>query len=325
MNDYKHVEEVIWGKLGKRFDDYEKKPNQAEDIVKEADLDWTINFTKMYTELHNQVQSWNCIYREGDNSVIGIVNNSYPGMLQNVQGFQFLESLLGNTFEVETVGTLGGLQKVFGVFKVSSTFEISDQTIDQYIIVINDHMKTDKKVTVLYCPVQQNNSICLSYLLPKNAYSVRVTVFDDPYMDKETCQSIINDLKTSQLVLQGKARNLQNIQVGYDDIEMWLDMLFPIIEDPMGIHQKQNEANDYARETIRECITVCKLQDLTTAYDVFLAASDFTQHYFKSVTKAYDLDYRMSLLPQQGSDASNQMMKKTISYLDKLVRDNSKD
>lgn len=318
--DYIYVGESPWGKLGTLYED--NKPRTSQEIIKAADLDWKVGATPMYDQYHQQVDRWHCIYKEDEaKSVIGAVNVAYPKLIQNDETFKLIESMLGNKLEVETCGHVNGNEKVFGCFKVIDQFKLFDDDIDQYLVILNEHLKVDGKITILYTPIRIVCQNTLAYALNNNVFKVRVAVSPDVQINHQMCYSINDQIAAAATQLEGRSNKYRHVKLERDDVEKFLDDMFPIIEDPVGSHAKANEQQEIARETfLSECMNRPDLNNFRgTGYQLFQASMDFFQHYKTNSDKVYDLTYRMSLLPGQGSDPANSSMKKTITFLNKLA------
>ena len=318
--DYIYVGESPWGKLGTLYED--NKPRTSQEIIKAADLDWKVGATPMYDQYHQQVDRWHCIYKEDEaKSGIGAVNVAYPKLIQNDETFKLIESMLGNKLEVETCGHVNGNEKVFGCFKVIDQFKLFDDDIDQYLVVLNEHLKVDGKITILYTPIRIVCQNTLAYALNNNVFKVRVAVSPDVQINHQMCYSINDQIAAAATQLEGRSNKYRHVKLERDDVEKFLDDMFPIIEDPVGSHAKANEQQEIARETfLSECMNRQDLNNFRgTGYQLFQASMDFFQHYKTNSDKVYDLTYRMSLLPGQGSDPANSSMKKTITFLNKLA------
>lgn len=318
--DYIYVGESPWGRLGTLYED--SKPRTSQEIIKVADLDWRVGSTPMYTQYHQSVDRWHCIYKEDEvKSVIGAVNVAYPKLIQNDETFKLIESMLGNKLEVETCGHVNGNEKVFGCFKVMEGAKIFDDDIDQYLVVLNEHLKVDGKITVLYTPIRIVCQNTLAYALNNNVFKVRIAVSADSGINSQICYSINDQINLAYNQLSARSNKYQKVKIGRDEVEHFLDDMFPIMEDPTGSHAKANEQQEISRETfLQECMNRPDLNNYRgTGYQLFQASMDFFQHYKTSSDKVYDLSYRMSLLPGQGSDPANTAMKKTVTYLNKLI------
>ena len=237
--DYVYLPESLWGKLGKMYDDQKERPRTSADIIKQADLDWEVGSLPMFTEAHKRVQNWHAIYRVDDNSIIGAVNKAYPDIVQNVNTFDIIESRLGNALEVETAGHLSGNKDVFGCFKVQEEFKLFDDEIDQFFVILNDHMKPDGKVTVLYTPVRVVCQNTLSYALNNNAYKARISISPDKQINHNVGFNVMSQIEYGSSMLEKKSNIYRKLKIDRDDIESLLDDLFPIVESGIeSSHEK---------------------------------------------------------------------------------------
>lgn len=320
MRDYVYIGESPWGQLGTLYEG--SKPRTSKEIIDAANLNWTVGSTPMYTKLHNSVEQYHAIYVEDDAAtVIGVVNRANPILIQNTETFKLVESMLGNQLDVETCGHISGYQNVFGCFKVAADYKIFDDPVDHFIVVLNNHLQVDGKITILYTPVRVWCQNTLSYALSNNMFKCRINVNPDAQINRQMCYSISDHIQLAQQNLTGKCNKYKDIKVGRPEIDEFLDDIFPLLEDPTGSHSKANDAMELARYTFMDkCMGRDDLGNYRgTGYQLFNASMDMFQHYFKSADKCYDLTYRMSLLPGQGSDTNNTSMKKTINFLDKLA------
>lgn len=315
-----YVGETPWHNLGHK---YEVAPRTSEEIIRAASLDWTVNTAKMYTAEHGDVLNYHAIYREDNNAILGVVNTHYPKLVQNVESFKAFESILGNEVEVDTAASLGRGERVFGCFKISQGYKLIDDDIDHYLVVINDHLKTDGKVTLLNTPIRVVCQNTLSHALNNNSYKVRVPIYGDSGANAEIARKVIEGAGSCIKELDKKANNMLSQKVNRDYIEKLLDELFPYIKaDGDTTHSKANDIADMMRETfLSECMGADNLGNYRgTQYQIFNALTDFSQHYFKNIDKAYDLNYRMGLLPGMGAtDNPSNLVSKFLKIKDKLV------
>lgn len=313
VQDYMYIKSTPWSNLGAQFES-KQDITSGQDIIRTADLDWEVGATKMYTELHRDVFNYHAIYRTDDNIVIGVVNKSNPVLIQNRDSFNLVNHLLGNQLSVETAGHLSGDRYVFGCFKVEDDFKLMDDDIDEYVVILNDHLQVDGKITILYTPIRV---VCLNSLhqaMTNKFVKFRVPlVVNNLQQNRAIGTDIMNTLKTSRHNLSVRSEKLYNIKVDRDRLDKILDLTFPFIEGEG--HEKSNMSTEIARETFKsECLERDDLQNYRgTGYQVFQAMTDFSQHYFTDVTKAYDLTYKMSMLTSSGTPAD--LVKKTLNQL----------
>lgn len=318
MLDLIYVPETPWGSLGTQFDEI---PRNSSDICKVAQLNWTVNTTKMYTDLHTNVFGYHTVYREDNNQILGVVNNRFPKLVQNADTFDQVENLIGNSIELETAGQLNNGVNVFGCFKVKDEFKILDDDIDQYFVVLNEHLKTDGKLTILYTPVRIVCQNTLSAALTNNNYRIRIPASKDIRINKTLAEEIFEQYRITNSKLSAKCKKLYDKKLSNDQVNKVLDELFPYVQVSDNTYSKTNENTEIIRTTfVENCLGADNLGNVRgTALQVFNALTDFTQHYFKNVDKAYDLDYRMKLLPGLSSDSETVKVKKFLKMLPSLA------
>ena len=316
--DYIYIRENLWGNLSKKISD---NVITSEDIINIGDLNWNVASTRVYTKYHPSVYDYHLIYKDDESKTpIGVVNKNNPILIQNVESFRLIEGFLGNSLEVETCGHVDGNRNIFGCFKLNADFKIFDDNIDVYVVILNDHLKVDGKVTIFYTPIRIVCQNTLSYALSKAVSKIRVPVSCDFSINRELTSSILDHIDECNIRLNRIADKYINLKIDRNDIDSLLDELFPMVESN-GARNKHNDQMEIARELyLTRCLESDNLSNYRgTGYSVFNASMDFYQHYYTNIDKCYDLTYRMSLLPGRGSDERSYSMNKTVSFLNKLI------
>lgn len=315
-----YVGETPWHGLGVH---YETPPKSAEEIIKGASLDWTVAATPMYTEKHSSVGNYHAIYREDNNDVLGVVNKARPIIVQNSDTFNAFDQLIDRQVDVDTAASLGLGETIFGCFKVREQYKLLDDDVDHYFVVMNEHCRVDGKVTVLNTPVRVVCQNTLSAALSNNFYKLRIPVSTDNGINSVIAGNILNSVGDAISQLRKRAEKMATQKITREHVEKVLDELFPYIKasDDSILHSKANENTDMIRETfLRDCMGADNLANYRgTTYQVFNALTDFTQHYFKSVDKGYDLRHRMNTLPGMGVESEASKVAKFLSMADKLI------
>lgn len=306
------VQEKPWTNLGRHF---ESQPKSSEDIIKQADLNWTVAAAPMYSELHGQVKGYHVIYREDTNDILGVVNNSRPNIIQNTETFEAMDSILGSKVDVETAAGLSGGVNVFGCFLVRKQYNIFDDEVEHYYVILNDHLKTDGKVTVLNTPIRVVCQNSLATALTNNFYKMRIPVTADKIANQTLADKILCHGEDAMVYLQGKANKLYKQKISDSGFEKLMDELFPFVKvEGESTYSKQNERTAMIRDTfIQKCMGADNLSNYSgTHWQVYNALTDFDTHYYTKVDKAYDLDFRMSKLPGIGTPSE---LPKVIKFL----------
>lgn len=314
-----YVGETPWHGLGTR---YESAPTSAEEIIKGAHLDWTVAADTMMTEHHDKVQNYHAIYREDNNQVLGVVNKQYPRLVQNTDAFTAFDNLIGSDVSVETAASLGLGEKIFGCFKINEKYKVVDDEIEHYLVVFNDHLKADGKITILNTPVRVVCQNTLSAALQNNLLKYRISCSHDEAINESLAKHVLEAAERSKKMLQDEAETLLSRKVSREDVEKILDELFPYIKvDGESEHNRANERTAMIRETfLTKCMGADNLANYRgTHYQVFNALTDFTQHYFKNTEDGLDLESRMKLLPGSGAESASAKVSKFLTLSSKLV------
>lgn len=313
------VGEVPWHNLGHQITE---PMRTSKDIVISAHLDWSVNIEKMYTQSFADVPNYNVVYREDTKTILGVLNKQYPELVQNIDAFNAFEGLLGTEVEVETVASLGRGEQVFGCFKVNEGYTMLDEKIDHYFVVLNEHTKSDGKVTILNTPIRVVCQNTLSSALSNAVYKTRVPVVDGNY-NIEIARKIIESKDAAADNLNRRAMEMYNKKVSRDHVEAMLDELFPMIisESDESLHTKQNMKIELMRDTfVGDCLGADNLGNYrNTQLAVYNALTDFEQHYYSKLDNSYELNYRMKVLPGVAQDSSRILSMKYLKIANKLV------
>lgn len=302
MDNMIYVKELPWMSLGKALD---TPPKNADEIMTACGFDWTVSPHKMSAEDIGLIPGWHTITRDDDNRVLGVVNSAYPRLVDNKSMFNMMDSLLGDEAEFQCAGELSSGKKVFGCFKINNSEKVLDDETETYMIVMNDHLKCDGKVTVIQTPVRVVCQNMLTYAISKNNYMCRVPVTDDVGINKDIAMSLYQNAQNAITLSNRAANKLVSAEVTRDHVEAILDDLFPYQKSNTGdlLDTKANDKISMLRDTfVAECMRADDLANYTgTAYQVYQALTNFEQHYYKNVNSAYDLDKRMLLVPGIGT------------------------
>lgn len=141
-----------------------------------------INHVFSYQDI---VQTHQCTYREDNSTVLGVVGSNYE-VVQNAQGFDFIDKITGSGGEealipgacIETAGVLGNGERMFVTAKMPRNLRIGDtkDEITDYILFVNAHDGSNA-VTALFTPVRVvcNNTLNLALRGGKNQVYFRHT------------------------------------------------------------------------------------------------------------------------------------------------------
>lgn len=315
-----YVGETPWHGLG--IDLTENPPKNSEEIIRCASLDWTVNHQMMKTDIHGVVPGWHAIYREDNNEILGVINKKYPVHVQNRDSFHAVNNLIGTEIDVDTAASLGRGEKVFGCFKIRQDYKLMDDEIAHYFVIFNDHLKADGKVTVLNTPVRVVCQNTLSEALNNNYYKIRVPITADTSINSTLATNLIHSVDSAIQQLQVKANDLVSKKVDEVYVNKMLDVLFPyqVIDGSLAATKANEKISETRNLFLSNCMGADNIANYRgTQYQCFMALTDWTQHYYKSADKAYDLNTRMKVLPGIDANAEKSKVVKFLQIADKLA------
>jgi len=291
--------ELPWSGVGTKF---KERPTTAAEIIESAGIGWETGFSPMYTQehKHEDVGDFFAMYRKDDNRVLGVVNQREITVTQNDQMFNAIDSLLGTDLIAEGAAILRRGDRVFGFFKMSDSYKVEDDDVDHYVVLMNDHLKPDGKITIINTPIRLVCTNQLTALLNNSIQKYRVKCTDDVARNQSIASFIIDRVTSSQTDLEKNAEIKLKQKVSKDQIDKILDELFPYLKADTGSsHDRANETTDMIRSTfVNKCLAVDNLANYAgTFYQVENALLDFTQHYYMNSEKGIDMERRLAEMP----------------------------
>ena len=293
------IRETPWGHLGTRF---ESQPKSVYDIVPKTEYTWQVSYLPMKTDIHDSIKNYNAVFREDTKEVLGVVNSYRPALVQNLDMFRMLYGLYSdNRLTFETISQLNYGAQIFAVFKFNESYKIFDDTIEHYFTIVNDHSKSDGKLSIIHTPVRVICQNMLSGQLPKYWQRVRIPVPQDNYQISEITDDFVDMFGNIQNRLEIRFNALRNFKIDESHLTELMDIIFPFMKDSAGqiLDMKANEVVESRREQfVSECIHADDLANVEgTALQLYQAVIDFDQHMYKQLDKSYDIGYRIKKLP----------------------------
>lgn len=130
------VRETPWHGLGTVLG---AAPSVSE-AIKTAGLDWTVETRPVY-DATGKVMPALAMFRNDDNSVLGVVGPNYSP-LQNSEAFDFFQPFLDNgVAELETAGSLQNGRKIWVLAKIKNTTQdvVGGDPVNAYVLLSNSH------------------------------------------------------------------------------------------------------------------------------------------------------------------------------------------
>lgn len=256
------------------------------------------------------------MYRDDTNQFLGITTCETPNIVQNVDTFQSIESLISNGYFTPTcVDSYDNGSKLWGSFAYSDSFSVLGDTFDQYFIVVNDHLRPDGNVTVINTPVRIACMNAMSFALNRSTLKFSIPAIVDNNQLDTMAATIQNAYDRTTKAIEKSATSLVNKKINKDGIQKLLDDLFPYIpetEEGTTNHDRANAFVNAQREAFLTCMSADNLQNFNgTAYQVYNALTDFAMHYYRNGGKGFDLATRMTVIPGMNSQAATNGAKVT--------------
>lgn len=109
----------------------------VHDVIKATDLDWQVEKQPIFLQGEKEIANKFATVRTDNNQVLGIVGNQYE-VVQNIEGFEFIDDCLGDGIEFVKAGTYNKGERVFIAAKAPSV-EICGDEVIPYILFTNSH------------------------------------------------------------------------------------------------------------------------------------------------------------------------------------------
>ena len=109
----------------------------VQDVIKATDLDWAVEKQPIFLKGESEVPNRFATVRVDNNQVLGIVGNNYE-VVQNIEGFEFIDDCLGDGIEFVKAGTYNRGERVFIAAKAPSVNICGDEVIP-HILFTNSH------------------------------------------------------------------------------------------------------------------------------------------------------------------------------------------
>lgn len=245
----------------------------SADALKAAGLDWRVEQEAVYTESGIFVPATKCNFRNTDHAILGIVSDRYK-IVQNKDAFKFTDELIGGDVHYDTAGSLNGGKRVWMLAKMPER-TVAGDAFEPYLCFTNTHDGTGC-VTACMTPIRVvcNNTLNLALEQARRKWSVRHTgTIHNQLAEARMCLEMAEKYMYN---LDKTADRLANTRVTLDEMEKYLDELFPLKPDD-GIRKKNNVKE--AKEQFIACFLAPDLARFAgTAWAAVNAASDMATH-----------------------------------------------
>lgn len=103
---------------------------------------------------------------------LGVVGSRYE-VFQNIEAFDFIDSIIGKGVSYETVGALGYGETVFITVKASDEWIVNKDLIDRYLLITTSH-DGSSSIKILFTPIRVvcNNTLTAAINNTKNSFTI---------------------------------------------------------------------------------------------------------------------------------------------------------
>lgn len=263
--------EVPWHGLGTQV---ETAPTSKDALVY-AGLDWGVEQRNIYDAVSGRmIPGYYANTRTSDDSVLGVVGNRYK-IVQNVEAFEFTDSLVGQGVTYETAGSLRDGRTIWLLAKLPDQKILGDDVIP-YICFTNSHDGSGCiKVCMTPTRVVCNNTLNLALSTAKRMWSTR-HVGNISGKLEEAKQTLGMATEYMQK-LSDEADILANTTVSSTQFDSIVQSLFPISVNDSKRKIERIEESRAKFVKVYNAPDIKKFQG--SAWGVVNAAADFADHY----------------------------------------------
>lgn len=135
-----HAAPATWSEFGAKVD----PSNSPEEMLKKANLDWSVSKRPVYYEVDGQmktVEGQFALARDTDNSVLSMVGASYKPV-QNDEAIGFFSRFVeAGDMEMEAIGALRGGRYIWGLAKMKKEFKLGkDDLVGGHLLLTHPHL-----------------------------------------------------------------------------------------------------------------------------------------------------------------------------------------
>ena len=214
--------------------------------------------------------------RDDNGMPLGIVGARYS-IVQNIEAFSFMDSLIGEGVRFEKAGMFKGGRAVWILARLPERYIMLGNEISPYIVFINSHDGTGGvRAAVTPIRVICSNMLSLSMKRALRTWSVRHS--GDMMGKLDTARDVLFKSAGYMDALKTETMELNGIELNSDEIKAIVDELIPITAD-MG-ERKQDNRQDQRDDILQRFYEAPDLLDMKdTGLKLLHAVSDHETHY----------------------------------------------
>lgn len=245
----------------------------SKDALHTAGLDWTVKRQPLFLADGTEVKTNFANVRETDNSILGVVGDRYE-ILQNVEAFDFADSLLQEGATYETAGSLFGGKKVFLCAKLR-TEDILGDAVDSFLVIANTHDGSGcLKAMTTPVRVVCNNTLKMAQAQAMRCFNIRHT---SGMRDKvEEARRVLSLADKYMFALKEEAERMVQLKITPRQVKALMDDLFQTAE---GASKRTLTMMEPLKAYMDMALDAPDIQHFNgTAWGVYQALADFDSH-----------------------------------------------
>jgi phage/plasmid-like protein (TIGR03299 family) len=266
-----YVREIPWHGLGVRV---EEAPTSKQALIT-AGLDWKVESKSIFVD-NRKVKDFYANVRDNDNSILGIVSNTYK-IVQNEEAFAFTDQLLENDKDVryETAGSLHSGRKTWLLAKMPDIHLVDDPT-NCFVTFMNSFDgKSGLRVFVTPVRVVCNNTLNMALSTTPRSWSAN---------HSGNIKEKLEEAKRTLIMAKDYFKNLEttsNIlvkkEISDKAILEFIDELLPIEKDASD--RKESNVIELRKELYARYKNAPDLKKYAqTQWALINSVSDFASH-----------------------------------------------
>jgi phage/plasmid-like protein (TIGR03299 family) len=264
---------LAWSGLGTAINN----ASSSAEAINVAGLDWEVKQSSVQWldeagmgTLRTE-DSFRVNYREDTGNLLGVVTKRYR-VVQNAEAFSFVDHLLGEGINIETVGSLKGGRATWMLAKMPEQKILRDD-FAPYLLLLNSH-DGSRALTVAMTPIRIAcfNTVNVALAEAKQKWSFRHTRNVRSRM--EMAQRTMGLAGTYMDALAKRSEQLAATKMSRLDFERYIEALFPLSGNEVSDRRMEEKI-----ERFRECYAAPDVANFTgSAYGFLLATADFASH-----------------------------------------------
>ena len=181
--------------------------------------------------------------RVEDGRPLGIVSEKYR-ICQNAEAFDFIENLLmNNSIEPLRAGSFMGGRRVWLHAKITDSYSILGDVVDQYILFVNSH-DGSTGIKILFTPIRLACSNAINFAIHKAIRSWSAIHTGSIYDKLENAKQTLLRADTYMTKLKDEVEVLDKLLLTDTQVENIVAELFPASEsEKTTMHAEENRSN----------------------------------------------------------------------------------